>query len=116
MKIAIARSLLEPASLSWPEPYGHGKIPGWIIAELKMSFRGFEMAKMLPSAGGDCMSIQDVYDTLRSLAEMRGAERVLTSCMNIHRDTKWVGYMFMVRFSEPGKSKRHDVSLRTYFK
>ncbi len=117
MNIRLPKTLAEPLTIGWPEPYGHGKIPGWIIEELDEAFYGFELAKMLPSAGGDCMSVQDVCDRLRLLAEMRGAENVSATCMSIYRGLKpkWAGYLFMVRFSEPGKSKRHDVSLKTYF-
>ncbi len=115
MKIAIAKSLLEPASLSWPEPYGHGKIPGWIIEELQMTFDGFGIAQMLPSAGGDCLSIEELCDHLKTTAERRGAVDVSAKCANIHRDTKWVGYMFVVHFREPRKKRQHGVSFTTYF-
>jgi hypothetical protein len=114
MKIVLPKTLAEPLTIGWPEPYDHGQISRWIIEELIEEFQSLDDGQLLPSSEGG-MSIAKTCDHLRWLATMRGAEDISTTCMNINRNAKWVGYTFIVRFSEPGKSKRHDVCLKTYF-
>ena len=115
MKIAIAKSLLEPVSIPWPEPYGHGKILEWIIDEIEESFQMLEEVRMLPSAGGAPYSIEEIRTHFKELAEMRGAVDVGVGCANLLRNTKWIGYIFVVHFREPGKKKQHAISYKTLF-
>jgi len=114
MKIVLPKTLAEPGTIGWPEPYGHGKIPGGIIDDLVTAFRSLDDAQLLPSSE-EGMSIQKTCDHIRWLAEVRGAEDISTTCINIHRGARHKGYLFMIRFGEPGKDKRHVVELRTYF-
>ncbi len=117
MKIVLPRTLAEPLTIGWPEPYDHGVFPGLVIDELTESFRTLEAAKMLPSADRNRMSIsiQEVCDHLKEIAEVWGMEGIFTTCANIHLDATMVGYIFTVVFSEPGKNKRHYVQFKTYF-
>ena len=115
MKIVLPKSLTEPLTIGWPEPYDHEKILGGIIAVLAEEFQELDDARLLPSSETG-MTIAQTCDHMRWLAERRGMEDISTTCMNIHRGGKtWVGYLFTVRFSEPGKTKRHNVDLKTYF-
>ena len=114
MKIILPRTLLEPGTIGWPEPYSHRGIPERIIEEITKEFRSLDDGQLLPS-DEEGMSIAKTCDHIRWLATMLGAEDISTTCMNISRNAKWVGYLFVVRFSEPGKSKRYEACLKTYF-
>jgi hypothetical protein len=113
MKIVIAKSLLEPVSISWPEPYG--KIAGWIRDEVEAMFQLMEKAGLLPSAGGQCYSVDEVRAHFKGLVERRGAVDVKVGCANLSRNATWVGYIFLVHFREPGKKKQHVVAHKTLF-
>jgi len=114
MKIAIPKTLLEPGTIRWPTPYGHGQSPEYIIAVLTEEFRELDDAQLLPTAEKG-MTIAMTCDHIRWLAERRGMNDISTTSMNIRLDATVIGYLFIVRFSEPGKSKHHYVQLKTYF-
>ena len=95
-------------------PYGEDLRHAWIIAGLTEEFRELDDAQLLPTAEKG-MTIAQTCDHIRWLAERRGMNDISTTCMNIQRKAKWVGYLFMVRFSVPGKSKHHEVQLKSYF-
>jgi len=113
MKIKLPKTLAEPGTIPWPEPYDHEQ-SGRISAVLTEEFRELDDARLLPSAETG-MTVEQTCDHMRWLAERRGMKDISTTCSNIHRGAKHVGYLFIVRFSEPGKSQRHDVHLKTYF-
>lgn len=120
MKILLPKTLAEPLTIGWPTLYGDGLISEWIIADLEKAFQMLEDAKLLSPFDGrkQYLSRGAIATHLKDLAEMRGAVDVVVGCIDIQRDEKWAGYMFLVHFRVPGEKKeedKHVAHLRTYF-
>lgn len=117
MKIAIAKSLLEPAGIPWFLITSKIDLARHIKFILLGNFHDMKRTSILPCVDKNDyyhrLTTKNVCTLLAQLANNHGADRVAVTSYGLFEDDVKVGYSFRIEFTIPGDTKRYRQWLDT---